>query len=242
MSTLPNAPLNEVIFELRWPVRSEEDLKNIQYLYGDMYSQLKDSYPHRESVLPWDVPMIMTINQPVHRYRASDNGYPLVQIGPGILTFNTDNSNYKSIDFIQESSRIVDIFLNNYKLDSEVLSTPSLAYIDFYPFNFHEGDVNEFIDTYFNLEHKQHFFKEKKSHPIDVHLWFYYSINSWNLSVAFRKWVNLKWQEGILVQTKIDGVWVKTYQEILGWTKESHLICRSIFEKLTEWDLYNSFK
>lgn len=42
MSKLPNAPLIEVVIELRWQITQKNELTGIQYLYGDLYNELKD--------------------------------------------------------------------------------------------------------------------------------------------------------------------------------------------------------
>ncbi|HPH00719.1 MAG TPA: TIGR04255 family protein, partial [Tenuifilaceae bacterium] len=89
MSKLPKAPLVEVVFELRWQIINKVDLSKIPYLYGDIYSQLKNKYPFRESIVPPEIPIDILINQPVHRFRTAPNDYPLFQVGTGIITLNT---------------------------------------------------------------------------------------------------------------------------------------------------------
>lgn len=93
MSKLPKAPLVEVVFELRWEIAEKADLMQVEYLYGDIYAELKDKYPHRERILPIEIPVDLTVNKPVFRYRANKNSYPLIQLGPGLITLNTG---YKS--------------------------------------------------------------------------------------------------------------------------------------------------
>ena len=39
-------PLIEVVIELRWQI-TQNELTGIQYLYGDLYNELKDKFPHR---------------------------------------------------------------------------------------------------------------------------------------------------------------------------------------------------
>jgi len=69
MSKLPNAPLLEVIFELRWKITNKNDLAKYQYLHGDLYSILKNSYHFRESLAPVEIPVEVLINKPIHRFR-----------------------------------------------------------------------------------------------------------------------------------------------------------------------------
>ncbi len=80
MSKLPNAPLIEVIYELRWDVKDEQDLGKFQYLHGDLYAAKKIEYPLREILISVDVPVGLLINNPVYRFRSKEN-YPLFQLG-----------------------------------------------------------------------------------------------------------------------------------------------------------------
>ena len=82
MSKLPKAPLVEVVAELRWEIISKEELAGVQYLYGDLYNELKQKYPFRESIIPIEVPIEMTINRPVHRFRAEKEDIPFFKSDP----------------------------------------------------------------------------------------------------------------------------------------------------------------
>ncbi|MBV6460184.1 MAG: hypothetical protein HJHJAOHD_00286 [Flavobacteriales bacterium] len=99
MSKLPNAPLVEVIFELRWKVTDKEELTKCQYLHGDLYASIKDIYNFREALVAPEVPMELYLNIPAHRFRVAQNNYPLVQVGPGLLTLNTIDSKYNWEEF-----------------------------------------------------------------------------------------------------------------------------------------------
>ena len=74
MSKLPNAPLLEVIFEIKWDITNKSDIAKFQYLHGDLYSNLKDKYFYRESLLPSEVPFEMVKGMPVYRFRKEETG------------------------------------------------------------------------------------------------------------------------------------------------------------------------
>lgn len=90
---LLHPPLVEAIFELRWELEGEPQsgrLKDPSYpmLYGRLYEQFKKEFPFTE-----DLPSVRAHPEtapyvPRHRFRKEKNGYPLVQMGPGILTVN----------------------------------------------------------------------------------------------------------------------------------------------------------
>ena len=131
MSRLPNAPLLEVIFELRWQIKEKEELNKYQFLIGDLYSSIKENYPSRESLVPPQVPTDILINNPFHRFRKGKNEYPLVQIGPGVLTLNTTDDNYFWKDFYTWSESLVTNFFDVFILENEAFKS-NLLYLDFF--------------------------------------------------------------------------------------------------------------
>jgi uncharacterized protein (TIGR04255 family) len=86
-------PMVEAIFELRWEMEQNQQtgtLRDVAYpmMYGQLYELMKKEFPAVE-----DLPSIHTHPEmapytPRHRMRKEVNGYPLIQVGPGILTIN----------------------------------------------------------------------------------------------------------------------------------------------------------
>ena len=242
MSKLPNAPLNEVVLELRWKITNKSDLTKIQYLYGDIYNVLKNKYPCRESIAPPEIPMEILINQPVHRFRVAQNDYPLFQVGPGIITLNTIDDKYYWEIFSDDIEELLRSFLLVYPFQTNEKLTPSILFIDFFPLNFKEDNVHDFVNENFNFVFKQNFIKTSNN-PMDVNIGFFYEISLGDLSVTFLKGKDNKQSEGIVVQTRINGISLNPeITEIKAWIDESHNVCSELFKKLTEGKLYESFK
>jgi uncharacterized protein (TIGR04255 family) len=239
MSKLPKAPLVEVVIELRWKISSKEELAGIQYLYGDLYNELKIKYPFRENILPVEVPTEMTINQPVHRFRAEKGGYPLLQVGPGIITLNTIDDKYYWETFFEDAKELIQTFSTIYSQNNTIV--PAILYIDFFPFDFSRNNVHKFINQQFNITFDQSFFKTE-GFPSDFNMGFAYNIDLGDLLVNFRKGKNQN-TEGILLQTRINGKQaVLDFKNINNWFNEAHKILSEIFKQLTEGELYESFK
>lgn len=86
-------PLIEAIFELHWELQQDPRTKALRdpsypMMYGRLYEQLKADLPYVEDlpsvqVQPEANPYVVR-----HRMRKEKNGYPLMQIGPGIATVN----------------------------------------------------------------------------------------------------------------------------------------------------------
>lgn len=242
MSRLPNSPLVEVVFELRWKIETRDDLLNAQYLYGDIYSELKKDYPFRELIVPIEIPIEAVINQPVHRFRKEENGYPLFQVGPGIVTFNTIDSLYYWDKFSSNCKELIDAFIKVFSNSGNRLMIPSILYIDFFEFDFEQNDVNEFINKNFHLSFEQNFI-ENKGLPTDLNLGFFYRIEIGNLSIAITKGKKSNQKNGIIIHTRIDGVESNLNSEsLITWLEQAHNYTSDIFKKLTAGELYDSFK
>lgn len=242
MSKLPKAPLVEIVLELRWKITNKSDLSKIQYLYGDIYSELKNKYPFRESIVPTEIPIDILINQPVHRFRTAPNDYPLFQVGPGIITLNTIDKKYFWDMFSKDSEELVVSFLKVFPIDINEKLTPSILFLDFFPFDFAKQDVYEFVNEKFNIVFHQSFVENGK-YPMDINIGFYYEISIGDLSITFQKGKNTSQQDGIVLQTRINGKPLNSNkEEISSWIEKSHDICSDLFKKLTEGELYESFK
>ncbi len=241
MSRLPNAPLVEVVFELRWQIQDKSDLLSFQYLFGDLYSELKNKYPVRESLTPPEIPLDVFINQPIYRYRIEKEKYPLYQIGPGILTVNTIDEVYFWDDFYKSSEEILDTFIGIGSFDKELKFKPSLLYFDFFPFDFSSDNVHDFLNEKFNITFKQNFMDE--SIPTNLNLGFYYKTKIGDIATTFQKGKNNKKNDGIVLRTKIDGLSYKLNKnDLLKWINDAHKLSSQSFKELTKGKLYETFK
>lgn len=241
MSKLPKAPLLEVIFELRWQIKQKSDLTKYQYLIGDLYSAIKQTYPERESLAPPEVPVDFLINSPVHRFRKDKNQYPLVQIGPGVLTLNTIDENYHWNDFYSWAEALNNVFFSVFQLENETFRS-NLLYLDFFKFDFINNNVNEFINKSFNIIINQGFIEET-GNPFHLDIGFFYNTELGNLSVTLKKGQNGKKEDGIVMQTSLNGKDSMTSSvNVLSWLNQAHEFSSKIFKEITKGELYNSFK
>ena len=241
MSKLPKAPLVEVVFELRWNLTGKDELAKVQYLYGDIYNELKSKYPYRESILPADFPIEIIINQPAHRFRAGQNRYPLIQVGPGIITYNTIDSLYEWQDFFNNTSELISTFLKIYPFEKNKTLSPGILYLDFFPFNFEKDDAHAFVNENFNVNFNQSFYNNEKF-PTDFNMGFAFPVDLGELRINFLKGRNNN-REGILLQTRVNGnPLAAEHKNLSNWLQEAHTLCSDLFKQLTRGRLYESFK
>jgi uncharacterized protein (TIGR04255 family) len=89
---LRNKPLLEAIFELRWELQEQAPgLKldpHYKILIGSLYDRVKDEYPFHEELPTATIPDEISGYIVKHRFRKSENGWPLIQLGPGVVTLN----------------------------------------------------------------------------------------------------------------------------------------------------------
>jgi uncharacterized protein (TIGR04255 family) len=171
MSRLPHAPLLEVIFELRWQIKEKAQLEKYKYLIGELYSKVKSSFPYRESLIPTEIPIDLLLNKPANRFRIKENDYPLVQLGPGVLTYNTIDEKYFWHDFYKDSKSLIHNFFEVYD-SSEDVFRGNLIYIDFFKFDFEKQNVNDYINQNFNIIFQQNFFNAQKKTLRSQHFFF----------------------------------------------------------------------
>ena len=109
---LTNKPLVEAIFELRWELQQVEDAPMLldphyKVLIGALYERVKSSYPHHQQLPTATIPDEIAAHTVQHRFRAKPGGWPLIQIGPGIVTLN-DTDEYVWEDFERRSAALIE--------------------------------------------------------------------------------------------------------------------------------------
>lgn len=134
-----NPPLVEVIAELHWqlrPVSSAPDAK-IDPLF-DIFQEAfleavkKDGLVEIERLVPSEIPVEFVPSQPHLRLRSKPGTWPLVQIGPGVLTANIVPPYDGWAEFSTFLQRMVDVLFETYPLPQKALriNRLHLRYID----------------------------------------------------------------------------------------------------------------
>lgn len=108
---LQNKPLVEAILEFKWrlppqtPTRIEID-PHYRLLLGRFSEKVEGDYPFHEPLPTTQIPDAMAAHMAQHRFRTSQDGWPLIQVGPGLMTVN-ETSGYKWNDFKERCDRAV---------------------------------------------------------------------------------------------------------------------------------------
>src|SRR5262249_8315619 len=103
---LSKKPLIEALIEVKWGSEAEPD-QDYPIVAGRLYERLQKEYPFIEHLMPQELPIPMSMHLVRHRYRRIKDGWPLVQVGPGIVTFN-ETSGYAWEIFRGQVEKVID--------------------------------------------------------------------------------------------------------------------------------------
>ncbi|WP_417911020.1 TIGR04255 family protein [Candidatus Electronema sp. PJ] len=100
---LKNKPLVEAILELKWglslqAVQGSDAGHHYRLLLGRFSERVEKSYPFYEPLQTAQIPDEMIAHMVQHRFRIKEKSWPLIQIGPGIMTVN-ETDTYTWPDF-----------------------------------------------------------------------------------------------------------------------------------------------
>jgi len=147
---LKNKPLVEAIVEIRW-LLPDQGIPGIavdpyyRLLLGRFSERVEKDYPAHEALQTASIPDGMVPHVVQHRFRAAKDSWPLVQLGPGIMTVN-DTAGYKWEGFQEKCEKALDQLFEahpsseNFKIQDIVL-----RYIDAVAFNLDEENIFKFL-------------------------------------------------------------------------------------------------
>jgi len=161
---LKKKPLIEAICEIRWALKRVQGVPGMpemtstdplfpvmtvdphyRLLLGRLYDRLRSQYATHEPLGPAGIPDEMSGHIVQHRFRAAQNEWPLIQMGPGVVTIN-DTSKYNWEDF---RGRVVDVKTKLYEAHPEPqdlrIETLVLRYLDAVEFDYPSADVFQFL-------------------------------------------------------------------------------------------------
>lgn len=180
------------------------------------------------------------IGEPTHRFRTEPNGYPLVQIGPGVLTVNTIDSKYSWKEYeawiIDAFKRLTEI----YTLKESQNVRLTLQYIDLIKFDFEKEDVLNFLKEKMNISVNQSFYTESNAKNVVLGLNFENSLGILNVSIVRGK--NIKGEDGITIQTNLTSGVIKPEINFVGeWLAKAHELTSGLFKEMTKGKLQEMF-
>lgn len=256
MQELSNKPLVEAIFELRWDLVSSALTSSardpgFKILFGRFYDRVKDRYPALIELPSSQMPEEMMPYVVRHQFQTANETWPLLQIGPGILTAN-DTSGYTWPRFKDNLAHALDATFSSYPSDihqfrpvqvvlryiNAIPLDPSrMNLIDYLSHNLHTNIAiaSSLSNTVVNL-----------AQPSDLNLNLTFPLQtpsgSCGLSFSTGKTGDepaLVWQ----LDAQVIGADVPVEQgNLLEWLDAAHSVIETWFERLSEGDLLTSFR
>ncbi len=245
ITKLPNAPLQEVIFELRWKLdfdisaQSQVD-QQFQFAFAKFSALSADKLKYKVMVKPSVVPDSFFINRPVYQFWIEKDQYPVFQLGPGVFTVNETEKNYEWKNFRTSILEGVEWLTKSYgeQLD---FSVAELRYIDAIEVNDdNEKDLLKFIADNLKIEIRNQVIDEKL---VDFQLHQRFKIDSENyLNLLLTNGIkNLNQSKAIILQTSYNKTSNISLENLTAWIDTAHDTCSSLFRKMTSNNIYEQF-
>lgn len=112
-------PLAEAWLELNWKLQDiEQNLRRdpgYPIALGMFYNLVRDKYPLQHQLPINDIPSELVPQMVRFQFRKADNGYPLLQIGPGIASVNFTSEGYHWTAFRTEAEYLIDSIVKAYE-------------------------------------------------------------------------------------------------------------------------------
>lgn len=252
---LKNKPLLEAILEVRWgqsQQSSPEDEKldpNYRLLLGRFSMQVEEDYPYHEALPTAQIPDDMVVNLAQHRFRVGAQSWPLLQMGPGLMTVN-ETQGYDWDDFRARCEKAVESLVQSHPQRNELaIQSLSLRYINAINVDFRKENVFEYLagklQTRISLPDSLFSGTTVDSNPNSFNWQVSYPTTGPNEAITMRYAMGKRDEKPALIwelQVKRHYV-AKTLdlKSFPGWLATAHDLIDSWFLKLTEGDLRRSF-
>lgn len=252
---LPNKPLLEVIFELRWQITESPQPgfgrdPGFSILHGRYYDfARKNGYPEVVSLSTSQLPDDMAPYVPRYQFWAAPKQWPVTQIGPGIMTVNSTKE-YKWESFFPKIQEALNALTTSYptEINKFIPLQISLKYIDIIPYDV-KGNLPEFLRNNFHtdIKIKNDVFSEEKESSMDsIKLNLNYKINNpkgdGKINIGNGTYDNkpiIGWDTEIKSAGKEMPV---TLEEFNMWLESAHDLSKKWFYALTDGPLLKSFQ
>jgi len=252
---LKNKPLVEAIFELRWELKEIRPGvridPNYKMLVGRVYERLKEEYSYSEQLLTATMPDEIAGYVVQYRFRKEKDRWPLVQIGPGVITLN-DTEGYKWDDFIKRISELITILFELYPDAENNLKANSLLlrYIDAIAFDYKRDDIFSFLREKMkvNIDVNKEIFEKTNvgKWPVDLDCRFSFPSTEPKGAIHMRVLKGrIKTSDALLWETMVNLTGESIPREkgkIFDWVRSAHELTHNWFFKIIEGDLQRRFE
>jgi len=252
---LKNKPLVEAIFELRWQLKEIQPGVKVdphyKILIGRVYERINKEYPYYEPLSTATMPDEIAGYIVQYRFRKEKDRWPLVQIGPGVITLN-DTAGYEWDDFEKRISELITVLFESYPDAGKNLkvNTLLLRYIDTIAFDYEHDDIFSFLGEKMkvNIDVNKEIFTETNvsERPADFDFRFSFPSTEPKGAIHMRVFKGkIRTSDAILWETAVNLTGESIPQEkgkIFDWVKSAHELTHKWFFKIIEGELLRRFE
>lgn len=259
---LQASPLAEAWLVIKWKLENlseeipikKDDLFPIAL--GRFDKIVRSKYPFRTELPQAQMPLEMTPYLTRFQFRRGGiNGWPLLQIGPGIATVNF-HSDYSWTEFKKEALYLRKSVIEAYKEKSLLLDSLSLIYRNTIPFNYSEQNLNQFLQQKLNTKILYPdqipgvVSSKEGADNLNLTTSFRLSYPAGNegvvrIATAKKKEQNSEVEQVVFdfeVNNKTNLLELTNVDSFKEWLSQSHSVCHEWFMSLVQGDLFNEYK
>lgn len=253
MYKLSKQLLIEVIFEMHWGNKNSFPIDpNHRLIVGALYEHIREDFPQFEALATVNIPEdAMPPDNKIIQYRFWSKGrrWPVVQLGPGILTVNMNKDYENWGSFRAVIKHVVENFLSVYPVKEELfIHRLALKYLDAFPFDFFNKNILDFLKNKLHISINVDFGRDERSgklspNPInlDFRLDYFLSEPDGLLGVRFLKSLIEKGKESLVMESYVissERPPVKPdTEDIMNWLDKAHNMTDFIFSNLIRGEL-----
>ncbi len=246
---LPRAPLQEVIFQVLWEMTTDAQGRlfdpGFEFGQGIFKSLAATEFPVYKRTLPENSP-VSVYPAPVHQFWRGEGHWPLVQLGPGILTVNDTERNYEWLQsFRPLVAQVLAWMQKSYEVPLRVIQL-NLRYIDAVVIREADpSDVLAFINRNFRVNLKNTFAQASAPRHVNIGQVFAQADGN-QLSITISDGTNASGQPAIIWQTAVnrqfEEVQFLSLDDVIAWAEQAHQLTHETFINIVTEDFYDTFR
>ncbi|HRR23673.1 MAG TPA: TIGR04255 family protein [Bacteroidia bacterium] len=244
---LPQAPLQEVIFELHWKLDIDKESSlnldpHFQLASGRFDQLASEQLPNYVSLKPPMMPDQFFAYRAVHQYWAGEKIYPVMQLGPGLFSVNETEKNYVWKNFKSNILQGVEWLRKSYRNELN-LDFIELRYIDAVEMNDDEAlNLPKYLEDNLKIGIKSQIELPKNALKGMQFAQRFKLENDNYLNLVFNNGVrNIDEAKVVVWHTSINKTGVIKFEELEKWVDNAHDICSGMFKQIISEQLYERF-
>jgi len=239
---LKNSPLKEAIFELSWQSPLDQTGfpldKEFELVLGKFQSAIANDFPIYKRTIPANAPLKI-YGRPIHQFWKGELKWPVVQLGPGILTVNDTDENYVWDPNYRQTIHSAILALTQSYNHQRSFNRLSLKYIDSVDISL-VSEASKFVSENLQTNIMNGFEVPGELSGLNIHQVF--SVSGSQIAITIQTAVNnSNGKPAIMWITSVEKNGSFSVENVLSWIDEAHTIASDLFVKMLNPKFYELF-